>query len=80
MKWIEENNELKQSFTFKNFAEAWTFMNKVATISERINHHPKWCNSYNSVSISLSTHEAGNRITEKDYELASLIDALLQDN
>lgn len=76
MNWIEENNTLKRSFTFKNFIEAWSFMTKVAMVAEKMNHHPEWSNVYNKVSITLTTHDEGNRITEKDRELAKKIDEL----
>ena len=75
--WKEENNKLKRDFTFKNFIEAWAFMSKVALIAEKQNHHPEWSNVYNSVSISLSSHDAGDIVTERDHRLAKAIDALL---
>jgi 4a-hydroxytetrahydrobiopterin dehydratase len=81
--WKEENipglstgTQLKKSFEFKNFIEAWAFMNKVALLAEKMNHHPDWRNVYNKVEISLTTHSAGNVITEKDRVLAGKIDAL----
>ena len=54
-------------------------MTKVAAIAEQENHHPWWSNEYNKVEIKLSTHDAGNIITEKDRLLASLIDNLISD-
>lgn len=76
MNWIEENNTLKRSFNFKNFIEAWSFMTKVAMVAEKMNHHPEWSNVYNKVLITLTTHDEGNTITEKDRELAKKIDEL----
>ena len=75
--WIEKNNKLTQVFTFKDFAEAFGFMTQVAIIAEKMDHHPNWSNVYNQVNIELSTHEAGNIITEKDKKLASAIDKIL---
>ena len=75
--WKEEDNKLKREFTFKNFIEAWGFMSKVALIAEKQNHHPEWSNVYNKVSIFLSTHDAGDVVTEKDHRLAKAIDAIL---
>lgn len=77
MGWKEENNTLTQTFKFKNFVEAWSFMTKVAMIAEKMNHHPEWSNVYNTVNITLTTHDKGNTITEKDRELASRIDELI---
>ncbi len=75
--WKEENNQLKRSFKFTNFIEAFGFMAKVALIAEKMNHHPNWSNVYNTVDIILYTHDAGNIITEKDRKLASAIDKLI---
>lgn len=51
-------------------------MSKVAILSEKQNHHPNWSNVYNTVEICLTTHDAGNVVTEKDRELAAAIDKL----
>ena len=72
--WTEENNSLKRSFQFKDFIEAFSFMTKVAMISEKMDHHPWWSNVYNRVDVVLSTHDAGNIVTEKDRMLAEEID------
>lgn len=82
MSWKEIQNketgaqELTKSFKFKDFVSAWGFMNKVALIAEKMDHHPDWSNSYNQVHISLSSHSAGNKITAKDRKLAEEIDKL----
>jgi 4a-hydroxytetrahydrobiopterin dehydratase len=77
MNWKEENNSLNQTFEFKDFIEAFGFMSRVAILAEKMNHHPSWHNVYNTVSISLSTHDAGDIITDKDRKLAAEIDKLL---
>ena len=74
--WIEENNQLKRNFLFKDFKTAFAFMTEVAAIAEEINHHPNWTNEYNKVDIRLSTHDAGNIVTAKDHQLAEAIDAV----
>lgn len=71
--WLEENNELIAQFKFKDFKEAFAFLTEIALISEKMNHHPTWSNTYNKVEIRLSTHDAGNTITEKDRKLADCI-------
>ena len=76
--WKEENNQLKRSFEFKSFVEAWGFMAKVALLAEKADHHPDWSNSYNKVDIALTSHDAGNTITERDRKLANKIDQLLE--
>jgi 4a-hydroxytetrahydrobiopterin dehydratase len=76
MEWKQENNRLKKTFKFKDFTEAFGFMTKVALVAEKMDHHPLWTNVYNSVSIELSTHDAGDIVTEKDHKLARAIDAL----
>lgn len=74
--WNEENNQLKRSFKFVNFIEAFGFMSRVALIAEKMDHHPNWSNVYNKVDIALCTHDAGNTITEKDRKLAAAIDKI----
>lgn len=76
--WTEKNNQLTKTFVFKNFSEAFAFMTRVAIEAEKLNHHPSWANTWNKVEICLSTHDAGNRVTEKDYQLAKAIDELVQ--
>ena len=75
--WKEENNKLTQTFKFESFVEAFGFMIKVALVAEKMSHHPEWKNVYNKVEITLTTHDEGNTITEKDRKLAKAIDELL---
>jgi len=75
--WKENNNKLHRQFRFSDFREAFAFMTLVAAEAEKMDHHPEWKNVYNIVDIWLSTHDAGDTITEKDRILASRIDALL---
>jgi len=75
--WEEKKNQLYRSFEFKNFREAFAFMTKVALVAEKMDHHPNWTNVYNKVEIYLSTHDAGDVITDKDHRLAKAIDGLL---
>ena len=75
--WEEKDNALYRKFQFADFSTAFSFMVRVALIAEKMDHHPKWTNVYNTVEVWLSTHDAGNTITEKDRKLAKRIDALL---
>ena len=75
--WTAENNTLYQKFSFKNFSEAFAFMTRVAIEAEKMNHHPRWTNVWNTVEIWLNTHDAGDIVTEKDHKLAKKIDGLL---
>jgi 4a-hydroxytetrahydrobiopterin dehydratase len=74
--WKEEGGALKRSFKFADFSEAFAFMTRVALIAEKMDHHPEWSNVYNKVEISLSTHSAGNTVTDKDRKMARAIDGL----
>ena len=76
MNWEEKNNSLYRKFEFKDFSEAFAFMTRVALIAEKMNHHPKWTNVWNTVEMWLSTHDAGDVVTDKDRKLAERIDAL----
>lgn len=71
--WQEVDNSLKAKFTFKDFAEAFSFMTEIAIHAEKQNHHPNWSNVWSTVEISLSTHDAGNVVTEKDRKLSETI-------
>lgn len=75
--WKEEDNKLKRTIKFNDFVEAFGFMSQVAIIAEKMEHHPNWSNVYNTVNIELTTHDAGNVVTEKDRALADAIDKLL---
>jgi 4a-hydroxytetrahydrobiopterin dehydratase len=77
--WKEENNQLVRLFVFSDFNEAFGFMTRVALLAEQHNHHPTWSNTWNRVEIRLSTHDAGNVVTEKDRALAIAIDNLVKD-
>ena len=75
--WQEKKDTLYQKFTFKDFSEAFAFMTRAALAAEKMNHHPTWKNTYNTVEIWLSTHDASSKITDKDHKLAKKIDALI---
>ncbi|MBB6326355.1 4a-hydroxytetrahydrobiopterin dehydratase [Algoriphagus iocasae] len=75
--WKEEDNKLKRTFKFADFQEAFAFMTRVAFLAEAAQHHPNWSNVYNQVTIELTTHDVGNKVTEKDYSLAKAIDSLV---
>jgi 4a-hydroxytetrahydrobiopterin dehydratase len=77
--WKEEDNKLKRSFTFADFREAFAFMEKVAEAVNDIDHHPFWTNMYNKVSFELNTHDAGDKVTEKDRKLAAAIDRIFEE-
>ena len=75
--WNEVDNTLYRKFEFKDFSEAFAFMTRVALIAEKMNHHPRWTNVWNTVEVWLNTHDAGDVVTDKDRKLAERIDALL---
>lgn len=75
--WQETNNTLYRKFEFRDFSEAFAFMTRVAMEAEKMDHHPRWTNVWNTVEIWLNTHDAGNVITDKDRRLAEKIDSLL---
>ena len=75
--WTESNNRLHRPFEFGDFSEAFAFMTRVAMEAEKQNHHPLWTNVWNKVDIWLSTHDAGDVVTEKDHRLAQAIDRLV---
>ena len=74
--WILDNKTIKKEFIFKNFVDAFGFISKVALLSEKMDHHPSWQNTYNKVKIELTTHDKGG-ITTNDIKLAESIDKLI---
>ena len=72
----EKDNKLSATFKFKDFKAAWGFMSQVALVAEKMNHHPNWTNVYNTVTIQLQTHDAGNIVTNADRELATKIETI----
>lgn len=76
MAWKEIDNKLTNTFKFKDFNEAFGFMTRVALIAEKMDHHPTWTNSWNTVKFELSTHDAGDKVTDRDRKLADAIDRL----
>lgn len=76
--WTESDNQLSATFKFENFVQAFAFMTEVAFHAEQQGHHPNWSNVYNTVEINLSTHDAGDVVTDKDHQLAKAIDKVYQ--
>lgn len=77
--WKEENNALVREYVFKDFVSAFAWMAQAAIWAEKMNHHPEWSNVWNKVTVKLSTHDAGNVVTEKDRSLAAKMDELFND-
>jgi len=76
MSFQREQQVLRMRVRFLNFQDAFAFMSDVAQLAEHHDHHPDWRNVYNLVDITLTTHDAGNQVTEKDLRLASDIEGL----
>lgn len=70
----EKDNKLTAEFKFKDFITAFGFMTQVAITAEKMDHHPDWSNSYNKVTVNLTSHDAGNVVTERDRKLAGKIE------
>ena len=75
--WNLKGKFIHREFLFKDFIEAFSFMTSVAFIAEKSDHHPNWKNVYNTVKISLNSHDADG-LTEKDFDLAIKIDEILK--
>ena len=74
--WTHENDMLSREWRFTDFSEAFGFMTRVALLAEQADHHPNWSNVYNAVYIGLTSHDAGNVVTEKDVSLARRINEI----
>ena len=71
--WSLQDGKLTREFHFANFTDAFGFMTRVALVAEKTDHHPEWFNVYNTVEVTLATHDAGG-VTAKDIELAKAMD------
>ena len=74
--WEVKDNMLSKTFTFKSYLKTMSFVNAVAWLANKVVHHPDMLVSYGKVTISMTTHDAGNVLTEKDFQLARLISEL----
>jgi len=74
--WEEKNDKLVKTFQFEDFKSSIKFINHVADIANATNHHPEINNIYDKVTIKLSTHDAGNKVTDKDKRMSQKIDSL----
>jgi 4a-hydroxytetrahydrobiopterin dehydratase len=73
---VEGRDAMRRTFKFADFIAAWGFMSRVALVAQSMDHHPEWANTYNSVDILLSSHDAGG-LTGKDVALATAINKLM---
>ncbi len=74
--WTESANSLEKTFKFETFESAMLFMQQAAIKISELDHHPTWTNTYNRIHVVLQTHDAGNSVTQKDRDLAHILDSL----
>ena len=72
--WSQRDGALHRVFQFRDFAEAFAFMTRVAIVADGMDHHPEWSNVYATVTIDLTTHDAGG-LTTLDFDLAERMNA-----
>ncbi len=70
---LSEKDAIFKSFKFKNFSEAWGFMNRSALLAEKMNHHPEWFNVWNRVDVTLNTHDVDG-LSALDFKMAKMMD------
>lgn len=73
--WVIKDKYLHKEFISKDFVQTFGLMSQIALLAEKLNHHPDWFNSYNKLSINLSTHDADG-LTALDFKLAGMIESL----
>ena len=74
--WSHQDDRIKKSFSFDNFRAATAFIVRLSFEAEQRDHHPEIFNCWNRVEIALNTHSAGGKVTAKDIDLATAIEAL----
>ena len=74
---VDGRDAISKKYAFKDFSEAWGFMNRVALEAEKFNHHPEWFNVYNRVEVTLSTHDCGG-LSKNDVKLANAMDSFFR--
>jgi 4a-hydroxytetrahydrobiopterin dehydratase len=72
---VKDRDAITKTFVFRDFNEAFGFMTRSALIAEKLDHHPEWFNVYKTVTVTLSTHDAGG-LTERDIKLAEAMNRL----
>jgi 4a-hydroxytetrahydrobiopterin dehydratase len=72
---VKDRDAISKTFTFRDFNEAFGFMTRAALVAEKLDHHPEWFNVYKTVTVTLSTHDAGG-LTERDITLAEAMNRL----
>lgn len=77
--WKEEEDALTRTYEFKTFVAAMAFMVNAAMYIEQLDHHPIWTNVYNKVHVKLQTHDAGNTVTDRDRDLAKVLDKVFDE-
>ena len=77
--WEESPNSLEKEYRFESFEMAMVFMQQASVRISELNHHPEWSNVYNRIRVRLTTHDAGNIVTEKDRELAKILDVTFKE-
>ena len=72
---VKDRDAITRTFVFRDFNEAFGFMTRAALVAEKLDHHPEWFNVYKTVTVTLSTHDAGG-LTERDVTLAQAMNRL----
>jgi 4a-hydroxytetrahydrobiopterin dehydratase len=72
---VKDRDAITRTFVFRDFNEAFGFMTRAALVAEKLDHHPEWFNVYKTVTVTLSTHDAGG-LTERDVTLAEAMNRL----
>ncbi len=75
---VPDRDAIRKIWKFRDFSEAWGFMSRAAMAAEKLNHHPEWSNVYNTVDVTLTTHDCDG-LSQLDLDLAAKMDAIAGD-
>lgn len=77
--WQYQNHKISKEFVFASFKTGLALINTLALYLDKVNHHPSICVYYKKIRFELTTHDAGDKVTLKDFQVAQKIEELYKD-
>ena len=74
--WERDGDKLKKTFKLETYMAGLAFASAIGTVCEALDHHPDLFIGWKRVEVGFSTHDAGNKISQKDLDAAAKVEAL----